>query len=32
MIPEIAELKEPLLPYKDTYVTSWAEMISANIV
>ena len=30
-ISEIAELKEPLLPYKDTYVTSWAEMISANI-
>ena len=32
MIPEIEELKEPVLPYKDTYVTSWAEMISANIV
>ena len=30
-IPEIAELAEPLLPYKDTYVTSWAEMISANL-
>jgi hypothetical protein len=30
-IAEIAELKEPLLPYKDTYVTSWAEMISANL-
>jgi hypothetical protein len=32
VIPEIAELTEPLLPFKDTYVTSWAEMISANIV
>ncbi|MBQ2987903.1 MAG: beta-N-acetylhexosaminidase [Clostridia bacterium] len=31
-ISDIAELDEPLLPYKDTYVTSWAEMISANIV
>ena len=31
-ISEIAELSAPLLPYKDTYVTSWAEMISANIV
>ena len=31
-ISEIAELKEPVLPYRDTYVTSWAEMISANIV
>ena len=32
VISEIAELKEPVLPFKDTYVTSWAEMISANIV
>ena len=32
VIPEIAELKEPLLPFQDTYVTSWSEMISANIV
>ena len=31
-IEEIEELKEPLLPYKDTYVTSWRETISANIV
>jgi hypothetical protein len=31
-LPEIAELAEPLLSYKDTYVTSWAEMISANLV
>jgi hypothetical protein len=31
-ISEIAELAEPLLPFKDTYVTSWAEMISSNIV
>ena len=31
-ISEIAELEEPLLPYKDTYVTHWSEMISANIV
>ena len=31
-ISDIAELKEPLLPYKDTYVTHWSEMISANIV
>lgn len=30
-ISEIAELAEPLLPYKDTYVTSWSEMISSNI-
>ena len=30
-ISAIAELEEPLLPYKDTYVTSWSEMISANI-
>ena len=29
---EIAELEEPLLPMKDTYITSWAEMISSNIV
>ena len=28
----IDELEEALLPMKDTYVTSWAEMISANIV
>ena len=30
-IDQIEELREPLLPYKDTYVTSWAEMISANL-
>jgi hypothetical protein len=30
-ITEIEELREPLLPYKDTYVTSWREMISANL-
>ena len=30
-ISEIAELEEPLLPFKDTYVTSWGEMISSNI-
>lgn len=30
-ISEIAELAEPLLPYKDTFVTSWGEMISSNI-
>ena len=30
-ISEIAELEESLLPYKDTYVTSWSEMISANL-
>lgn len=31
-ISEIAELEEDILPFKDTYVTSWAEMISANNV
>jgi hypothetical protein len=31
-IAEIAELEEKLLPMKDTYITSWAEMISSNIV
>ena len=30
-ISEIAELEEPLLPLKDTYITSWGEMISSNI-
>ncbi|MBR7161588.1 MAG: beta-N-acetylhexosaminidase [Clostridia bacterium] len=30
-ITEIAELEEPLLPLKDTYITSWSEMISSNI-
>jgi hypothetical protein len=29
-IAEIAELEEETLPMDDTYVTSWAEMISAN--
>ena len=29
-IPEIAELEEKILPMDDTYITSWAEMISAN--
>ena len=31
-ITEIAELEEPLLPLKDTYITSWAEMISSNLI
>ena len=31
-IDEIAELCEDVLPMDDTYVTSWAEMISANPV
>ncbi len=31
-ISEIAELEEALLPMKDTYITSWAEMITSNIV
>ena len=31
-IPEIAELEEKLLPMKDTYITSWAEMISSNVI
>ena len=31
-IAEIAELEEKLLPMKDTYIPSWAEMISSNIV
>jgi len=30
-ITEIAELEEPLLPLKDTYITSWSETISSNI-
>ena len=29
-ITEIAELCEDILPMDDTYITSWAEMISAN--
>ena len=29
-IAEIAELCEEILPMDDTYITSWAEMISAN--
>lgn len=29
-IEEIPELNEPILPFDDTYVTSWEEMISAN--
>lgn len=29
-ISEIAELEEKLLPMKDTYVTSWAEMVTSN--
>jgi len=29
-IAEIAELEEEILPMDDTYITSWAEMISAN--
>ena len=31
-IPQIEELENKLLPLKDTYITSWAEMVSANIV
>ena len=31
-ISEIAELEEKLLPMNDTYVTSWAEMISSNVI
>jgi hypothetical protein len=31
-IPKIEELEEKLLPYKDTYVTHWNEMVSANII
>lgn len=31
-IAEIAELEEKLLLMKDTYIPSWAEMISSNIV
>ncbi len=29
-IHKIAELEEEILPMDDTYITSWAEMISAN--
>ena len=29
-IGEIAELAEDILPMDDTYITSWAEMISSN--
>ena len=32
LIPKIEELEEKLLPYKDTYVTHWNEMVSANIM
>ena len=31
-ISEIAELAEPLLPLDDTFITSWGEMITSNIV
>ncbi|MBQ8495907.1 MAG: beta-N-acetylhexosaminidase [Clostridia bacterium] len=31
-IDRIEELEEQPLPMKDTYITSWAEMVSANIV
>ncbi len=31
-ISEIAELAEEVLPMDDTYITSWAEMISSNWV
>ena len=31
-ISEIAELEEGILPMDDTFITSWAEMISANWV
>ncbi len=30
-ISAIAELEEPLLPLKDTFITSWSEMISSNL-
>jgi hypothetical protein len=30
-IAEIAELEEKLLPIKDTYITSWSEMITSNL-
>jgi len=29
-ISEIAELEEGILPMRDTYITSWAEMITSN--
>ncbi len=31
-IERIEELEQELLPLKDTYITSWREMVSANIV
>lgn len=31
-IDKIEELEEKPLPMKDTYITSWAEMVSANII
>lgn len=31
-IAEIAELEEKLLPMDDTYITSWAEMVSSNVM
>lgn len=31
-IARIEELEEKILPYKDTYVTHWSEMVSANII
>lgn len=31
-LARIDELEEKLLPMNDTYITSWAEMVSANIV
>ncbi|MBQ7309091.1 MAG: beta-N-acetylhexosaminidase [Clostridia bacterium] len=31
-LARIDELEEKLLPMNDTYITSWAEMVSANLV
>jgi hypothetical protein len=31
-IEKIEELEETLLPLKDTFITSWAEMFSANVM
>ena len=31
-IEQIEELEETLLPMKDTFITSWAEMVSANVM
>ena len=31
-IDRIEELEQDLLPMKDTYITSWKEMVSANVI